>query len=216
MANMFFGCSSLLALPDLSLWSTERVTDFSGIFGECSSLIFLPDLSEWDLSEAKNISFMFFDCSSLRVLPDISIWDTSNVVNIESLFEGCSSLNIIPDISKWNANNIEVINNAFKNCNNLLIIPDISKWKNKLKQEIIIYETSIEENSEELSSILNEFSKVSSIKSNCNHELIENKKSKENNEKETEIQYNLFENFNGEDFENKEENNDYYDNFYSI
>ena len=48
MSYMFYGCSSLILLPDISKWDTKNVTDMSDIFNECSSLISLPDISKWD------------------------------------------------------------------------------------------------------------------------------------------------------------------------
>ena len=52
---MFYGCSSLISLPDISKWNTKNVTD---------------------------MGYMFYECSSLKSLPDISKWKTNNVVNI--------------------------------------------------------------------------------------------------------------------------------------
>ena len=44
MSDIFYGCSSLTKLPDISKWNTNNVTDISGIFSKCSSLIKLPDI----------------------------------------------------------------------------------------------------------------------------------------------------------------------------
>ena len=43
---MVYGCSSLISLPDISKWNTNKVTDISYIFDECSSLISFPDISK--------------------------------------------------------------------------------------------------------------------------------------------------------------------------
>ena len=43
---MFGVCSSLLSLPDISKWNTNKVSDMSKMFFECSSLSFLPDISK--------------------------------------------------------------------------------------------------------------------------------------------------------------------------
>ena len=32
MSNMFYNCSSLISLPDISKWNTKNVTNMSGIF----------------------------------------------------------------------------------------------------------------------------------------------------------------------------------------
>ena len=42
------------------------------MFFGCKSLISLPDISNWDISNVININFMFSGCSSLQMLPDIS------------------------------------------------------------------------------------------------------------------------------------------------
>ena len=39
MSCMFYGCSSLLNLPDISKWNTNNVTNMSGMFVGCSSLL---------------------------------------------------------------------------------------------------------------------------------------------------------------------------------
>ena len=36
--DMFYGCSSLLSLPDISKWETKNVTNINGMFGKCSLL----------------------------------------------------------------------------------------------------------------------------------------------------------------------------------
>ena len=42
------------------------------MFSECSSLISLPDISKWNTNKVNNMSDMFSKCSSLRYLLDIS------------------------------------------------------------------------------------------------------------------------------------------------
>ena len=48
MSYMFYGCSSLLSLPDISRWNTNNVTDMSYMFYNCSSLSSLSDISKWN------------------------------------------------------------------------------------------------------------------------------------------------------------------------
>ena len=48
---MFYICRSLLSLPDISKWNTNKlstVTDISSMFYRCSSLASLPDISKWN------------------------------------------------------------------------------------------------------------------------------------------------------------------------
>ena len=48
MSYMFFGCSSLLSLPDISELNTNNVTSMGNMFFGCSSLLSLPDISKWN------------------------------------------------------------------------------------------------------------------------------------------------------------------------
>ena len=48
----------------------------SYMFYECSLLNSLPDISEWDTKNVINMSHMFKNCGSLKYLPDISKWET--------------------------------------------------------------------------------------------------------------------------------------------
>ena len=45
MNGLFYKCSSLKELPDISKWNTDNVTNMGHIFAECSSLTSLPDIS---------------------------------------------------------------------------------------------------------------------------------------------------------------------------
>ena len=50
---------------------TLKSINMSYMFYECSSLISLPDLSKWNITKVKNMSYMFWGCNSLISLPDI-------------------------------------------------------------------------------------------------------------------------------------------------
>ena len=128
MNSMFFKCSSLISLPDISKWDTSNVNYMNRMFYDCSSLISLPDISKWNTSNVNNMYDMFHGCSSLISLPDISKWDTSNVNYMHGIFHGCSSIMSLPDISKWNTSKINYMNDMFHGCSSLISLPDISKW----------------------------------------------------------------------------------------
>ena len=93
MNDMFYGCSSLLSLPDISKLNTNNVIDMNEMFYGCALLLSLPDISKWNTNNVTNMSHMFFDCSSLSSLPDISKWNTNNVTDMSYMFNRC--LNII-------------------------------------------------------------------------------------------------------------------------
>jgi len=61
MMGIFHGCLSLLSLPDISKWNTNKINDMSEIFYGCSSLLSIPDISKWNTNNVNNISFMFMD-----------------------------------------------------------------------------------------------------------------------------------------------------------
>ena len=82
MSYMFYSCSSLKSLPDISKWNTENINNLNSIFENCSLLNFIP----------------------------ISKWKLNDEIKINNIFKGCNSLLIIPDISKWKINNIKCIN----------------------------------------------------------------------------------------------------------
>ena len=56
------------------------------MFFYCSSLELIPDISKWNTNNVQDISYMFDNCSSLLSLPDISGWKTSNIINMDYLF----------------------------------------------------------------------------------------------------------------------------------
>ena len=42
MSSIFYGCSSLLSLPDISKWNTNNVTKMNNMFDGCSSNLKIP------------------------------------------------------------------------------------------------------------------------------------------------------------------------------
>ena len=52
--DMFYECSSLKSLPDISYWNTNDLFDLSSMFYKCSSLISLPDISKWNTKNVYN------------------------------------------------------------------------------------------------------------------------------------------------------------------
>ena len=43
MNSIFYGCSSLSNLPDISKWNTNNVTNMHSMFYGCSKLLNIPD-----------------------------------------------------------------------------------------------------------------------------------------------------------------------------
>jgi len=163
ISYLFYQCSSLEKLPDISKWNTTYIKNMNYLFYGCSSLKELPDISKWNMQNVKNISYMFFSCSSLKALPDISKWNTKYIENLDSIFENCALLTFIPDISKWELNHNITINNIFSGCNSLLSIPDILKWNIKMPKEFKLFPKNpiiIKK----ITSLSNSYSNLNSIK----------------------------------------------------
>lgn len=59
MNGMFYGCSSLVSVPDMD---TSQVTNMGNMFRVCSSLVSVPDL---DASNVTEMRYMFNGCQSL-------------------------------------------------------------------------------------------------------------------------------------------------------
>ena len=125
---LFYGCISLISLPDISKWDTSNVSFMSNLFSKCCSLANLDDISGWDTSNVIVMNAMFFNCRSLTSLPDISRWDTSRVIDFGEMFGHCTSLINLPDISKWKTSNATSMRLMFEYCSSLTNFPDISNW----------------------------------------------------------------------------------------
>ena len=128
MNSLFYKCSSLKYLPEISKWDLNKVNNIDHIFSDCSSLNSLPDLSKWNTNNIIHMTSIFENCSSLKNLPDISNWKLNKVQDISNLFKGCSSLLAFPDISKWNINYLCNIHGLFYGCSSVISFPDITKW----------------------------------------------------------------------------------------
>ena len=53
---MFYGCSSLKEIPDISIWNTDNLTEIKDMFYSCYSLLLFPDVSKWNFKNIKNIN----------------------------------------------------------------------------------------------------------------------------------------------------------------
>ena len=127
MSYMFYACSSLISLPDISKWDTSNVKDMHSLFYKCISLKSLPNISNWNTKNVTDMSYMLDGCFCLISLPDISEWDINNATNMENMFHECKSLISLPNISKWDINNAS-IKGMFNGCCSLISLPDISNW----------------------------------------------------------------------------------------
>ena len=87
MNYLFFGCSSLKSLPDISNWDTSNVVDMQWMFGRCSSLKEL-DLSNFHTEKVEYMSGMFKGDVLLEDL-NISSFVVDNVYSMNEMFTNC-------------------------------------------------------------------------------------------------------------------------------
>ena len=85
----------------------------SYLFYHCSSLSILPDISHWDTSDVTNINYIFYKCSSLSFLPDISKWNTSKIKKLDCTIDNCHTLTFLPDSEIFDIFNIHVENDKY-------------------------------------------------------------------------------------------------------
>ena len=97
----------------------NNVENIKYMFYNCSQLTNLPDISKWETDKVINIDYMFGNCSSLIALPDITKWKGKNIICDDTIFKGCFSLLLIPDISKWNIKSISIFDTSKSNSNSL-------------------------------------------------------------------------------------------------
>ena len=136
MSNMFYGCKSLKSLDGISDWFTSNVINMRNIFSGCIKLKYIPDISKWDTSSVIDMSNMFYECKGLTSLPDISKWNTSNIIDMSNMFNGCNLLKSLPDISKWDISKVEKFCKMFFKCESLDYLPDISNWNTSNLKDI--------------------------------------------------------------------------------
>ena len=114
--RMFYGCSSLSALP--VGFSASNVTNASYMFYNCSSLSSLPD--SFNVPSATNTGYMFSGCSSLSALSEG--FSCPNVIKAGWMFENCSSLSSLPN--GFSVPNATITRYMFRNCSSLSALPD--------------------------------------------------------------------------------------------
>ena len=121
----------------IKLKGINAIINMSCLFYKCSSLFSIPDISKWDTSNVINMSYLFGKYKNLENLRDISNWNTSNVKYMQGIFMGCKSLKSLPDISKWNTNNVILMGGIFYNLFSLssISVEEAIKYqKNKTKK----------------------------------------------------------------------------------
>ena len=115
MKNLFYGCSSLIIIPDISIWKkTILPENVENIFYGCSSSIIKPDLSKWVFLDADpNFPYSGEKRDNTIILDEI-LGNENNLYNdteIESSYLSNIKENIGSNISVEFLSNISNINN---------------------------------------------------------------------------------------------------------
>ena len=115
MNCIFFGCTSLNAIPDISKWNTSKVTNMSYMFYECKSLKTIPDISEWNTSKVKNMRLMFNGFIPFKSSSDFSNLNIENTKGFDAKFEGCKFLFNFPTFYVLNILKNNILFNSLTN-----------------------------------------------------------------------------------------------------
>ncbi len=134
--NMFHNCSSLTAIPSVSLdsatdtssmfegsglvsypsLSTFRVTNMNSMFNSCSNL---KGAGQIDMTSNTNAAYMFYQCYNLT---NVGIKNSGKVTTFKFCFGSCSSLETIP----WFDTSKAILMNAmFDGCSKIKTIPSL-------------------------------------------------------------------------------------------
>ncbi|MCA1807468.1 MAG: BspA family leucine-rich repeat surface protein, partial [Actinobacteria bacterium] len=127
---LFYKCTSLTELPDLSGWT--ELTDIGGMFHGMTQLTAIPDyVATW--TKVTSAWQLFYDLSNLTSYPDLSGW--TQIERVDGMFKGNTFATVPFDITGWV--NVKWAYQTFYNCSNLTTIPDISGWtKNESAQRL--------------------------------------------------------------------------------
>ena len=70
---------------NIKLKGIDKISNMSYMFYRCSSLSSLPDISKWNTNNVTEMSFIFDGCSSLSSLSDILKWNTNNAIYMNNM-----------------------------------------------------------------------------------------------------------------------------------
>ena len=124
MSGLFYGCNNLIEIDLLKL-NTSKVTNMSYMFAYCNALSNL-DLSIFNTENVVDMSWMFYDCQKLLKL-DLSYFNTNKVKDMSYMFCGCKRISKIK-LSNFNTENVKTMNTMFGGCEYIQDL-DLSNFK---------------------------------------------------------------------------------------
>ena len=116
---LFYGCSSLTAIPEGLFDHCTEVTDFSSCFSNCVSLTAIPAGLFDHCTAVIDFFGCFFSCSSLTAIPAGLFDHCTAATNFLDCFNGCSSLTAIPAGLFDHCTAVESFHSCFKLCTSL-------------------------------------------------------------------------------------------------
>ena len=124
MSGLFYGCNNLTEIDLLKL-NTSKVTNMSYMFAYCNALSNL-DLTIFNTENVVDMSWMFYDCQKLLKL-DLTYFNTNKVKDMSYMFCGCKRISKIK-LSSFNTENVKTMNTMFGGCEYIQDL-DLSNFK---------------------------------------------------------------------------------------
>ena len=119
LQNIFMGCTSLTAVPDLSKITTVGDYGMNTMFSGCTALATPPDLSSVTTVGNDGMNTMFSGCTALATPPDLSSVTTVGNNGMNTMFINCSSLTTGPNLSKITSLGSQGMGSMFFNNNSM-------------------------------------------------------------------------------------------------
>ncbi len=120
-AGMFWGCTSLITVPELPA-TTLSPDCYYSMFRYCTSLTTAPELPATTLADGCYLD-MFTSCTSLTTAPELPATTLTDYC-YASMFEGCSSLFNAPELQATTLSK-RCYSEMFKECTALITAPEL-------------------------------------------------------------------------------------------
>lgn len=117
LAEMFYGCTQLVTLPDFS--KPDNIINTNYMFYNCPKLVSLPP--SFSTRGVMQMSNMFNGCSQLISIANI---DTSAATHMDSMLLNCRSLTTLP--VTFDTSRAQYVTNLFYGCQNLTTFPTLN------------------------------------------------------------------------------------------
>ena len=118
----FYGCASLVSIPEGLFDNNPQVTSFSGCFYGCASLVSIPNGLFDNCLNLDDVSRCFYGCTSITSIPQ-GLFDNPQITIFYSCFYDCKSLTSIPKGLFDNNPQVTSFDSCFYNCESLTSIP---------------------------------------------------------------------------------------------